>query len=398
MNNEHLKYLLDQWLEKKITVAEENELAAYLEQHPDNEALPELLQHFLDNTAPDDVPFVKDREKRVSAILQMDRTAQQKANSEQSIVRPMKPGPLRITFLRRWGWVAASILLLLAIGTVVVRSLNGNKKEFHALTQDITPGSNKAILTLGDGSTVTLDSAGNRLIRQGVRQTGGQLIYDVQSTAISYNTLTTPRGGQFQVRLPDGTMVWLNAASSLRYPTAFTGGERRVEVNGEAYFEVVKNSHLPFKVKIGQQAEVEVLGTHFNVNAYPDEASINTTLLEGAVRVAVTGEKVMLKPGQQAQVANNGNGIKTINNANVAKVMAWKNGLFNFEDASLREVMQELARWYDLQIVYEQNVPDMYFEGEMSRDMNLLQVLTGLQKTGVRFRIEEGKRLVVLKQ
>jgi ferric-dicitrate binding protein FerR (iron transport regulator) len=138
---------------------------------------------------------------------------------------------------------------------------------------------------------------------------------------------------------------------------------------------------------------VEVLGTHFNVDAYPDESSINTTLLEGAVRV---NNKVVLKPGQQAQVANNS--IKTINNANIAKVMAWKNGLFNFEDASLREVMQQLARWYDLQIVYEQNVPDMYFEGEMSRDMNLSQVLDGLQKTGVRFRIEAGKRLVVLKQ
>lgn len=384
MNNEHLKYLLDQWLEKKSTAAEENELAAYLEQHPDNEVLPELLQHFLDNTAPDNVPSLKDRERRLSAILQMDKTA----NSEQSIIRPITP--LRVTFLRRWGWIAASVLLLLATGTFVLRSLNTTHPALPP--QDITPGGNKAILTLGDGSTVTLDSA-NRLIRQGIRQTGGQLVYDAQSTAISYNTLTTPRGGQFQVRLPDGTMVWLNAASSLRYPTAFTGGERKVEISGEAYFEVVKDSHQPFKVKIGEQGEVEVLGTHFNVDAYPDESSINTTLLEGAVRV---NNKVVLKPGQQAQVANNS--IKTINNANITKVMAWKNGLFNFEDASLREVMQQLARWYDLQIVYEQNVPDMYFEGEMSRDMNLSQVLDGLQKTGVRFRIEAGKRLVVLKQ
>ncbi|SEW00832.1 FecR family protein [Chitinophaga sp. YR573] len=386
MNNEHLKYLLDQWLEKKSTAAEENELAAYLEQHPDNEVLPELLQHFLDNTAPDNVPSLKDRERRLSAILQMDKTA----NSEQSIIRPMTPTPLRVTFLRRWGWIAASVLLLLATGTFVLRSLNTSHPAQPP--QDITPGGNKAILTLGDGSTVTLDSA-NRLIRQGIRQTGGQLVYDAQSTAISYNTLTTPRGGQFQVRLPDGTMVWLNAASSLRYPTTFTGGERRVEISGEAYFEVVKDPRQPFKVKIGEQGEVEVLGTHFNVDAYPDESSINTTLLEGAVRV---NNKVVLKPGQQAQAANNS--IKTINNANIAKVMAWKNGLFNFEDASLREVMQQLARWYDLQIVYEQNVPDMYFEGEMSRDMNLSQVLDGLQKTGVRFRIEAGKRLVVLKQ
>jgi transmembrane sensor len=396
MNNEHLKYLLDQWLEKKSSTAEESELAAYLEQHPDNEAVPELLQQFLDHTAADNVPSLKDRERRLSAILQVDRTVQQEENSEQSIIRPMQPRPLRVSFRRRWGWIAASVLLLLATGTVVLRSLNSSRKELHAQIQDIRLGSNKATLTLGDGSTVTLDSTGKRLIQQGVRQSGGQLVYDAQNTAISYNTLSTPRGGQFQVRLPDGTMVWLNAASSLRYPTAFTGGERRVEVSGEAYFEVAKDPHQPFKVKIGQQAEVEVLGTHFNVNAYPDESSINTTLVKGAVRVVVSSKGVVLKPGQQAQVANNG--IKTINNANIAKIMAWKNGLFNFDDASLQDVMRELARWYDLQIVYEQNVPDMYFEGEMSRDMNLLQVLAGLEKTGVRFRIEGGKRLVVLKQ
>ncbi|HJT73049.1 MAG TPA: FecR domain-containing protein [Chitinophaga sp.] len=394
MNNERLKYLLGQWLEGKITMEEENELTASLEQHRDSEVVPELLQHFLDNTVTDHISSMQDRERILSNILQTDKTVHLEAPGQQAI-------PLRASFLQRWGW-AAAVILLLGTGAIVVRSLTGSRKTPNAVVQDIAPGSNKATLTLGDGSTVTLDSSGNQVIAAQVRQAGAQLIYDVQhgNTTITYNTLTTPRGGQFQVRLPDGTKVWLNAASMLRYPTSFTGRERMVELSGEAYFEVAKNTALPFKVKIGHQGTVEVLGTHFNVDAYPDELNINTTLLEGAVRVSAEQNQVVLKAGQQAQMANGRSqeGITVVNNADVDKVMAWKNGLFNFDNVSLKEVMRELARWYDIQIVYEANVPDMYFEGEMSREMNLSQVLAGLQQAGVRFRIEEGKRLVVLKQ
>jgi len=403
--------LLEMWMDRLASPEEARELAARLEEHREDGAVPELLVQLIEQTETDEVLPMEDRERRLSAILEIDKTiSDYKKTNGRKAIRPMKrPNhPLRISF-RRWGWVAASVLILLAEGAVVMLAINANRKEQHAQAtiQDIAPGSNKAILTLGNGATIRLDSAGSQLIQQGdvtVRQTGAQLTYDVQGSnaGLTYNTLTTPRGGQFRVQLPDGTLVWLNAASSLRYPTAFAGKERTVEISGEAYFEVAAAAGRPFMVKIGETAAVEVLGTSFNVNAYPDETGIHTTLLTGAVRVATlhTGAHALLQPGQQAQIAGSQPeaGIKIISNANISQIMAWKNGLFNFENAGLQEVMRQLARWYDLQVVYENGVPDMYFEGEMSREMSLSQVLAGLQQTGVRFRIEEGRRLVVLKQ
>jgi len=403
--------LLEMWMDRLASPEEARELAARLEEHREDGAVPELLVQLIEQTETDEVLPMEDRERRLSAILEIDKTiSDYKKTNGRKAIRPMKrPNhPLRISF-RRWGWVAASVLILLAEGAVVMLAINANRKEQHAQAtiQDIAPGSNKAILTLGNGATIRLDSAGSQLIQQGdvtVRQTGAQLTYDVQGSnaGLTYNTLTTPRGGQFRVQLPDGTLVWLNAASSLRYPTAFAGKERTVEISGEAYFEVAAAAGRPFMVKIGETAAVEVLGTSFNVNAYPDETGIHTTLLKGAVRVATlhTGAHALLQPGQQAQIAGSQPeaGIKIISNANISQIMAWKNGLFNFENAGLQEVMRQLARWYDLQVVYENGVPDMYFEGEMSREMSLSQVLAGLQQTGVRFRIEEGRRLVVLKQ
>lgn len=411
MNKERLQYLLEMWMDRLASPEEARELAARLEEHREDGAVPELLVQLIEQTETDEVLPMEDRERRLSAILEIDKTiSDYKKTNGRKAIRPMKrPNhPLRISF-RRWGWVAASVLILLAEGAVVMLDINANRKEQHAQAtiQDIAPGSNKAILTLGNGATIRLDSAGSQLIQQGdvtVRQTGAQLTYDVQGSnaGLTYNTLTTPRGGQFRVQLPDGTLVWLNAASSLRYPTAFAGKERTVEISGEAYFEVAAAAGRPFMVKIGETAAVEVLGTSFNVNAYPDETGIHTTLLKGAVRVATlhTGAHALLQPGQQAQIAGSQPeaGIKIISNANISQIMAWKNGLFNFENAGLQEVMRQLARWYDLQVVYENGVPDMYFEGEMSREMSLSQVLAGLQQTGVRFRIEEGRRLVVLKQ
>jgi len=410
MNKERLQYLLEMWMDRLASPEEARELAARLEEHREDGAVPELLVQLIEQTETDEVLPMEDRERRLSAILEIDKTiSDYKKTNGRKAIRPMKrPNhPLRISF-RRWGWVAASVLILLAEGAVVMLAINANRKEQHAQAtiQDIAPGSNKAILTLGNGATIRLDSAGSQLIQQGdvtVRQTGAQLTYDVQGSnaGLTYNTLTTPRGGQFRVQLPDGTLVWLNAASSLRYPTAFAGKERTVEISGEAYFEVAAAAGRPFMVKIGETAAVEVLGTSFNVNAYPDETGIHTTLLTGAVRVATlhTGAHALLQPGQQAQIAGSQPeaGIKIISNANISQIMAWKNGLFNFENAGLQEVMRQLARWYDLQVVYENGVPDMYFE-EMSREMSLSQVLAGLQQTGVRFRIEEGRRLVVLKQ
>jgi len=274
---------------------------------------------------------------------------------------------------------------------------------------DVAPGGNKATLTLANGSKIILDSTHNgALTEQGginVVKLNGQLAYKPggnKTVELLYNTVTTPKGGQYQLLLADGSRVWLNAASSLRFPTAFIGNERKVELTGEGYFEVAKNASVPFKVNIAGKCEVEVLGTHFNINAYADEATVNTTLLEGKVKVTAvtqlqpaTHKAQILSPGQQTLLYSSGM-IKLNTNVNVEEVMAWRNGVFNFDGADIDVVLRQLARWYDVSIVFEGEVPRRNFAGEMQRDLNLSQVLRILEKNNVRFRIE-GKKLIVLK-
>lgn len=317
-------------------------------------------------------------------------------------------------------WIAAASVILLITATVLYKSVRPAKQtqrvvQSSTATHDVAPGGNKAILTLADGSSIVLDEAGNgKLATQGnanvVKTDSGQLVYQVaknQTTAIAYNTLSTPRGGQFQLILPDGSKVWLNAASSIRYPAAFAGKERRVDITGEVYFEVAKNARLPFIVSINKETEIAVLGTHFNVNAYSDEASIKTTLLEGSVQIVnrqpSTGhqQSALLTPGQQAVLTPQTTGAKhaklTVNdNTDIAQVMAWKNGIFNFHQASLQDVMRQLSRWYDIEIEYENGIPDMKFGGKMGRDVSLAKLLYFFKGSGVQFRIENaGKKLVV---
>jgi ferric-dicitrate binding protein FerR (iron transport regulator) len=268
---------------------------------------------------------------------------------------------------------------------------------------------------LADGSQVVLDSLGNGMIakQNGVKvllQNGG-VAYDPTGAAageVTYNTLTTPKGRQFRVVLPDGTRAWLNAASSIRYPTVFAGKERKIYVTGEAYFEVAKNTKLPFKVNINGRAEIEVLGTHFNVNAYENEASINTTLLEGRIRVRAgqsdlqktqPGMEAVLKPGQQAQIMNvpvgrkiqpGSGGIEVIDDADPENVVSWKNGLFDFEGLHLAEVMRQLERWYDIKVQYGGLSSDRIFRGQMHRDVPLSEALEMLKMMGVKYEWKDG--------
>jgi Fe2+-dicitrate sensor, membrane component len=321
---------------------------------------------------------------------------------------------------RKTQWMAAASVLLLITATVLYELIRPAKQihqavQTSAATPDVAPGGNKAILTLADGSSIVLDEAGNgTLATQGnasvVKTDSGQLVYKVapnHTAPIAYNTLSTPRGGQFQLILPDGSKVWLNAASSIRYPATFAGNARRVEITGEVYFEVVKNARLPFIVSINKETEIAVLGTHFNVNAYADEASIKTTLLEGSVQIvnrhAATGHRqsALLKPGQQAVLTRQAPGaehakLTVYDNTDIAQVMAWKNGIFNFHQASLQDVMRQLSRWYDITIEYENGIPDMKFGGKMGRDVSLAKLLYFFKGSGVQFRIENaGKKLVV---
>jgi transmembrane sensor len=325
-------------------------------------------------------------------------------SSEKSNVRVVPLRPRRLTFLRIAA--AASIIGLLFLGTFFW--LNRGEQREVAKTEvrgnghknDVLPGGDKAILTLADGSTIVLDHAQNgTLTEQGatkVIKLGGKLAYDptgAGSTEIVYNTITTPKGGQYQIELPDGSQVWLNAASSLRFPTAFAGKERRVEISGEAYFEVAKNKNMPFVVSVNG-AEVQVLGTHFNIMAYKEEKAVKTTLLEGSVRFVSGNNTSLLKPGQQSQLSKEGQ-VKVISSVDVDEVMAWKNGMFYFKNADIETVMRQLSRWYDVDIEYQGEIKPKKFGGEIQRDLNLSEVLEGLKETGIHFQIE-GKKLIVL--
>jgi ferric-dicitrate binding protein FerR (iron transport regulator) len=261
------------------------------------------------------------------------------------------------------------------------------------------PGSNKAILTLGNGDRISLtDAADGELARQGdtriSKTKDGQLLYEPENGAaggmVKRNTISTPRGGQYRIDLPDGTRVWLNAASSLAFPASFAGlDERSVELTGEAYFEVAKDAGKPFKV-ISNAHTVEVLGTHFNINAYNDEPDIKTTLLEGAVRVNGS----MLRPGQQSVLAN---GRLSIRNAETDMETAWKNGEFIFNGQDFKTVMRTISRWYDVDVVYEYDPKPFRIGGEVSRSRSITEVLKMLEVTGgVKFKLE-GRTIKVIR-
>ena len=230
-----------------------------------------------------------------------------------------------------------------------------------------------------------------------VKKLGGLLEYKapasfIRDTVISYNTVSTPRGGQYQIVLSDGSKVWLNAASSIRFPTAFSGSLREVELTGEAYFEVAKNKEKPFQVKV-RDMKIAVLGTHFNVKAYEDEAETKTSLLEGSVKIIQGKEAGLLKPGQQAVINFKDDKVK-IATADMVEVIAWKNGLFRFEGANIETIMREIGRWYDVEIVYAGKVPMRRFEGKINRNAGLSEVLRILELSNVKFSIA-GKKIIV---
>jgi len=316
-------------------------------------------------------------------------------------------------------WVAAGTMMLMATaGYFLFSHKNPVPKIVQTpipQTRPVTPGGNKALLTLGDGSVIVLDSAANgALSQQGktivLKKQDGELIYQSQHNgnqeAVAWNTISTPRGGQYQVVLPDGTKVWLNAVSTLRFPAGFTGNERVVQLTGEAYFEVAEvqmpgtGKKMPFKVFINPSPvanegnRVEVLGTHFNIKAYSDEATINTTLLEGAVSMVSPKVRSFLKPGQQAQVSKDGQ-MYVDEHADVEEAVAWKNGRFVFNEANVQAVMRELARWYDVEIVYAGKVPAEKFEGEIPRNSNITEVFKILELSNVHCKIE-GRKITVL--
>ena len=301
--------------------------------------------------------------------------------------------------------VAAAILLLMVTGGYFwyhAQHVLPVAEKATSLQHDVLPGGNKAILTLAGGQRILLDSVHQGLLaQQGNAQVSktdsGRLVYRSGGGGVAsapvYNTLSTPRGGQYQLILPDGTKVWLNAASSITYPTSFIA-ERSISITGEAYFEVAQDPDRPFKVKVNDMT-VAVLGTSFNINAYNDEPGMRTTLLTGAIAVNTHGGRRVVRPGQQTLVKVNGDAIDIVDNADIEQTVAWKDGRFSFHEADLPTVMRQLARWYDVDITYEGDIPPRRFSGRIGKTLTLDQVLKILTHTRVHYSIEAGNKLII---
>ena len=312
----------------------------------------------------------------------------------------------RIFRFRAWQSAAAAILILLTAGIYYYQNSPEPvivKTETPRFRNDVAPGNNKAILTLDDGSKINLDDAKTGILASesniDIKKTGsGQLEYAAGTQSVKtvkYNILSTPMGGEYQLVLPDGSKVWLNSGSTLRFPTAFIGSERIVELKGEAYFDIAKNPKMPFLVRTNNAMDIKVLGTQFNIMAYDDEKNINTTLIEGSVEVLKGSGKTMLKPGQEA-ILNRGSGNIKVASADLEQAIAWKNGYFIFYNENIESIMRKVSRWYNVDVVYQGNLSNKDFVGTISRNKNISELLKMLELTGaVHFSID-GRRITVM--
>ena len=320
-----------------------------------------------------------------------------------------KQGRIRHFIGNRFWWSVAASLFFLSFAAIYFvrnRAVKPQNKpaQFTRVTAPILPGTNKAILILSNGGKVDLNQTANGRIAQagkviitklknGQLKYGKNIIASAKDVEVTYNTIITPKGGQYQVVLPDGTSVCLNAASSLKYPTAFVGSERHVELNGEAYFEVTKNRNMPFTVSAGT-VNVKVLGTHFDISAYDDDPYNKTTLLEGSVILSKGNQKISMVPGQQA-VADKGDPQIKLNTVNVADAVAWKNGYFSFRKENIKSSMRKIARWYDVDVDYQGEVSNKFLGGTVSRTQDINELLSYLELTGIaHFKISE-RRIIV---
>jgi ferric-dicitrate binding protein FerR (iron transport regulator) len=302
---------------------------------------------------------------------------------------------------RRLRYAAAAVVILVGGITGMYAIFHGSKRidlaqtgVHHPPAGKVEPGSTRAILQLGDGAEILLDSAQNGFLsKQGstqiIKVQAGNLVYQTGTSnndQVSYNTIVVPRGGYYNVTLPDGTKVWLNAASSLRFPTSFSGNSREVELRGEAYFEVASNKKMPFSVAINQTS-VQVLGTHFNVNGYDDEGSIRTTLLEGAVKFRYGSGEKLIRPGEEVIYSMQAHSA-AVQQADTTQVMAWKNGFFEFDNLDLPAIMRLIERWYNVDVSYH-STRQIELTGSLSRRSRLEEVLQLLEKNGVHFTVND---------
>ncbi len=307
--------------------------------------------------------------------------------------------------------IAATLIIAAAVSLYFYTGTEKIEPEYFTeigVKNDIAPGDNKAILTLADGSRISLDDAAKGFVAsQGntsiTKTEDGQIVYRKNGEGIKSitgssvaNTIQTPKGGRYTISLPDGSKVWLNSASTLTYPTTFALSERKVKLIGEAYFEIAKNKKVPFRVESNNQT-VEVLGTHFNINSYEDEAYIKTTLLEGSVRIILNSSNPkgqLLKPGEQSLTSASRSDIK-VQDTDTEKAIAWKNGYFKFKNTPIKDIMREIERWYDVELVYDGKLAPDEFTGYISNDVKISGVLKMLEESGgIKFTVK-GRKLKV---
>lgn len=379
----------------------------------DEQRIPELIDKYIAGTATD---------KERKALLDWYRSVQhdetfwpeEEAVFEQRITRALSEIKQSTglatndtsTIKRIFPWklisIAAVALMVIGLSTLFLLDTRKNvAKENIALTDDeIKPGGSKAVLKLANGQTFAL---GDSLATFGIANQGtftdnkGELLFNPETggtTTLAYNELMTPKGGQYVIHLPDGSKVSLNSESALSFPTLFEGDERKVVLQGEAFFEVAKNEDKPFIVSMPAM-EVEVLGTTFNVKGYQDEEDITTTLVEGSVKVKAEKEQALLKPGQSA-ILNKASGVMHTKKADLTAETAWTKGYFMFTDEHIKNIMNQLSRWYDFQVVYQGDMKDKIYSGRILRRSDITEVLNMLEQTGtIKFRIE-GRRVVVM--
>jgi len=367
MDQQRLEILFQKYLNKTATDAERREFFEFIREPGSDHLLQALSEKYPVGEDPL-VPLPDDTSHQIlSAVLA----------SEKSAITQL---PIRPAARRRWMSYAAAVLLLLVAGTSYL-FYHKTAKAPAAMTgnvviKDALPGHSGAILMLSDGRSIVLDTAKNGRLKEGFTKSDSMIA--VADTRVEYATLVTPLGRQQQLTLSDGTKVWLNAGSSVRFPTRFSGTQRKVEITGEVYFEVASNAARPFMVTTGKE-DIMVLGTHFNVNAYPDESTVRTTLLEGSIRV---DDKAVLRPGQQYA-----DGIVSEVDADAS--VAWVTGFFHFEHSDIKTVMRQLSRWYDVEVRYEGKPTSESFGGEIQRNLKLSEVLDLLSGIGIHYTLND---------
>ena len=391
MDFDQLTILVEKYLDGTISPTEE-----------------QALREWYRNNGPQEVVWPTDRigEKHRIGSHMLDRLHEDIRMMEDAHTIPLRRNKI---------WMAAAVIGLILLsggawlwsnkpGHTVAGITHVSSPPPQTPPTDLLPATNKARLQLSDGHTITLDSAGNGLLAQQdgakIKKTGeGQLTYQLTAAksggaaqTTTYNTIFTPQGGTYSITLSDGTKVWLNTGTSLKYPTAFTGNTRTVQLKGEAYFEVSPDAARPFTVEGGGQT-IRVLGTHFNINAYDNEPAVKTTLLQGSVKVVSGDRDVLLRPGEQSLSTTTGT-LRVKKDIDTSEVMAWKNGMFQFNEADISTVMRQIGRWYDVAVVFNGPLPDDHFRGKIPRNVNASEALQILTLSGIKFKID-GRRIIL---